>query len=192
MGLLSIFKSKPATIPSLEEQEKNARNIVDNFIGVVYSEFDKTEDSKERLVRKKFKIAGITNYCTVADQGLIKGVAFIDKNNQFDKNAIGLGKLNKNNAIASIYGYIPKDSKEDYEKIAEGKPILPFIGYIRRFTTYEGKSGLMGQVKFYSGPSKKIYEEMVKDVMTIDGAFKGYDGDQRISLEEQEYVLKGI
>lgn len=192
MGIFSLFKkgdtttNKAPVVPSEEQQLKDAKAYVDAFLDELYTDFDK--EGKGDYSRARYRIAGITNYCTGKDVGMISGLAF-PQNNPYDKDAIALGKV-KNSSIAGIYGYIPKDYKKDYYEFAGETKQLPFLGYIRHFETEGGRSGIMGWIKVYKGNCVGVYKEMIKDARLIQGVFKGYYEEQ--TLEEQKLDMELI
>ena len=194
MGLLSLFKSKSSapvtpTVPSIEEQQANAKKMVDSFISTAYVYFDKEGD--QDVETAYFRIAGITNYCSKKNVGMIQGFAFSDKNNPVDKSAIALGAYLGTAQISKIYGYIAREDKAKYKKFADGGIERPFFGYIREFVTSEGKTGIMGQVKFYKSEGRKTYQMMIDDAQLLEGVFKGYYKDQTLKEREEkpEWVL---
>ena len=189
MGLFSFFKKEktPVVVPSLEQQEKDAVAYVDSFLDEVFSDVDKEGEGEFGCSR--FKIAGITNYCSRKDIGMISGVTFIHSGNPYDKTAVALGRV-KNGIVSEIFGYVPKVDKKDFNKLAGENKNLPFLGYIREFTTEEGKSGIMGIVKLYKGNGLELYRQMVKDAQLLQGLSKGYYKEQ--TLEEQGEKIEWV
>jgi hypothetical protein len=184
MGLFSLFKkeSKPVVVPSLEEQFTIAKQYVDSFLDEIFDGFNK--DNEDDFDCAKFRIAGISNYCSNSDIGIIKGVTF-PQNNPYDKTAIALGKI-INGSVNALFGYIAKDDKKEFNKFADDNKQRPFIGYIREFFTEEGRRGIMGVVKIYKGNGSNLYQQMIKDTQLIQGVFKGYYNDA--PLEEGEKI----
>ena len=182
MGFFSLFKKDktPIAVPSLEQQEKDAVAFVDSFLGEIFTDFDKESNGEYECAR--FRIAGITNYCSKKDIGMISGVSFIHSSNPYDKTAVALGRV-KNGNVSEIFGYVPKEDKKDFNKFAGENKNLPFFGYIREFITEEGKMGIMGIVKLYKGNGVELYRQMVKDAQLLLGLSKGYYKEQ--TLEEQ-------
>lgn len=191
MGFLSFFKKGDSdagkiVVPSEEQQRKDAVFFVDAFLDTLYSDFDKEGTDDYDCAR--FRIAGITNYCTKKDIGLISGLSF-PQNNPYDKNAIALGRI-KGNSVSGIFGYIAKADQKEFNIFAGDNKQLPFLGYIRPFTTEDGHSGIMGLVKLYKGNCSKMYNRMIKDTQLLQGAFKGYYLDA--TLEEQGEKLEWV
>ena len=184
MGIFSIFKkeSKPVVVPSLEEQYASAKLYVDSFLEEIYDGFNKEDE--DDFESAYFRIAGITNYCSRSDIGLIKGVTF-QYSNPYDKTAIGLGQVRKD-CISRLYGHIPKADKREYNKLVGDIKQRPFFGYIREFVDGDGHKGIMGVIKVYKGNGAKLYRQMIKDVQLIQGVFKGYY--KEAPLEEGEKI----
>ncbi len=188
MGLFSLFKkeSKPVVVPSPEEQFTNAKHYVDSFLDEIYDGFNK--DDEDDFNCAKFRIAGISNYCSRSDVGIIKGVTF-PHNNPYDKTAIAIGRIT-NGSVSALFGYIAKDDKKEFNKFAGDNKQLPFIGYIREFVTEDRQRGIMGLVKIYKGNGSNLYQQMIKDTQMIQGVFKGYYNDAPLEEEEKiEWIL---
>lgn len=188
MGLFSAFKKNKASaslpsVPSEEQQREEAKAFVNAFLDALYTDFDK--EGAGEYSTAKFRIAGITNYCTQNDTGFIYGLSFLH-NNPYDKTAIALGRV-KNSNVSGIYGYIPKEDKKAFNEFAGDNKQLPFLGYIKAFINEEGRVGIAGKIKLYKGNCVGVYEEMVADAQLIKGAFKGYYKEQ--TLEEQDETL---
>ena len=189
MGIFSFFKKEKATIvvPDEEQQNQRAMAFVDSFLDEIYSDFDKVGTGEFECA--KYKIAGITNYCTKKDIGMISGVSFLHSGNPYDKTAIALGRVN-NGKVSDIFGYIPKVDKKAFSKFAGENMNHPFFGYIREFVAEDGKNGIMGIVKMYKGNGAELYKQMIKDAQVLQGLSKGYYKDQ--TLEEQGLKLEWV
>ena len=192
MGLLSIFKkgiseSNTPIIPSIEEQVSSAQRFVTLFLDALYSDFDKGSSGEVECAR--FRIAGITNYCSRKDIGMISGVTFLHSGNPYDKTAIALGRVH-DGKVSEIFGYIPKEEKKAFNKFAGEWDHLPFFGYIREFVTEEGKRGIMGIIKLYKGEGVQMINQMVKDAQLLQGLSMGYYREQ--TLAEQELKLEWV
>lgn len=188
MGLFSLFKkqSKVVIVPSIDQQYAAAKDYVDTFLDEIFDGFEKEESGDFECAR--FKIAGITNYCTRDDVGLIQGVSF-EHNNPYDKTAIALGRI-RNGKVSDIFGYIAKDDKKEFKKFSGENLQRPFIGYIREFVSSDGHKGIMGIVKIYKGNGRELYQQMIKDAQLVYGAFRGYYNDT--TLEEQGLKLEWL
>ena len=195
MGLFALFKKKepaaptPIVVPSKEEQEEMAAASLKLFLDQMYDEWNVDDDEFES---DYFDVAGITYYCNYSNVGMIRGLTFKDKNNPKDKSAIGMAAID-NNGNQKLIGYIPKNDKPRYRKIAKTAEQCIFIGYIRPFTDSSGRSGLMGRIKVYSGnaSSKGAYRSMLKDTKLLIGAFRGYIGEETLedAGEKLDWVL---
>ena len=194
MGL--FFKKKRNTddivpsIPSLEEQRQMAKTSVNSFLDQVTKGWNLDEEGDCECAY--FKIAGITNYCNYTDVGMVRGLTFKDKENPYDKTAIGI--MDISNKGKRLLGYIAKgEDKKEYKKFSEEVDYIPYIGYIRKFTDSQGKSGICGTIKLYKGVFGRImYDKMVADTQTLLGAFNGYYNNTlfKDSGEKLEWVLE--
>jgi hypothetical protein len=189
MGIFSFFKKEKAVVvvPDEEQQKKNAVSYVESFLNEIFTDFDKEGEGEFECAR--FKIAGITNYCSRKDIGMISGVSFVQSGNPYDKTAIALGRV-KDGKVSEIFGYIPKEDKKDFNKFSGENKNQPFLGYIREFIAEDGKRGIMGIVKLYKGNGVGLYKQMIKDAQLLQGLSKGYYKDQ--TLEEQELKLEWV
>lgn len=188
MGIFSFFKKEKAVVvPDEEQQKKNAVSYVDSFLNEIFTDFDKEGEGEFECAR--FKIAGITNYCSRKDIGMISGVSFVQSGNPYDKTAIALGRV-KDGKVSEIFGYIPKEDKKDFNKFSGENKNQPFLGYIREFIAEDGKRGIMGIVKLYKGNGVGLYKQMIKDAQLLQGLSKGYYKDQ--TLEEQKLKLEWV
>lgn len=196
MGLFVLFKKKepvaapaPIAVPSKEEQEEMAAASLKLFLDQMYDEWNEDEDE---FLCDYFDIAGITYYCNRSDVGMIRGLTFKDKSNPKDKSAIGIASID-DNGKQKLVGYIPKNDKPRYRKIAKTIEQCVFIGYIRQFTDSNGRYGLRGRVKVYAGnaSSKGAYQSMLKDTKLLIGAFRGYIEEETFedAGEKLEWVL---
>ena len=190
MGIFSFFKKEKATIvvPDEAQQKQSAVAFVDSFLDEIYDDFDKEGTGEFDFAR--FRIAGITHHCTRKDIGMISGVSFVQSGNPYDKTAIALGRV-KDGKVSEIFGYIPKEDKKDFNKLAGDFKNLPFFGYIREFVTDDGEKGIMGLVKLYKGNGVEVYRQMIKDAQLLQGLFKGYYKDETLEArgETLEWVL---
>lgn len=189
MGFFNFSKKGRATIviPDEEQQKKEAESLVDFFLDTIFADFDKKGEGEFECAR--FKIAGITNYCSRKDIGMISGVSFLHSSNPYDKTAIALGRVN-NGKVSDIFGYIPKVDKKAFSKFAGENLNQPFFGYIREFVAEDGKNGIMGIVKLYKGNGVELYRQMIKDATVLQGLSRGYYKDQ--TLEEQDLKLEWV
>ena len=190
MGLFFKKKNKvELTVPSLEEQTQQAIESVNSFLDQVTKGWALTEDGSCDCAY--FSISGITHHCDYSDIGIIRGLAFKDTENPYDKTAIGIMGINKTGK--KLLGYIARgEDKRKYKKFSEGADFMPYIGYIRKFTNSQGTSGICGVIKLYKGDFGQImYDKMVADTRTVIGAFNGYYKDEFLkdSGEKLEWVL---
>ncbi|MCR4864877.1 MAG: hypothetical protein K5850_06955 [Bacteroidales bacterium] len=193
MGLFSRKKKVEEavfTIPSMDEQKAMAKASVDAFLNQITSGWDLAEEGICEWGR--FRIAGITNYCGFSDIGMIRGITYQDKNNGYDKKAVGILGVDEKGRKKHL-GYIPKDRQNDYYELAGDASNLIFIGYIRKFITGDDYQGIQGIIRVYTGQAgSKLYDRMVEDTQLIMGVFKGYyeDQDLRNNPDELRWALE--
>lgn len=195
MSLLALFKKKeleapvPIAVPTKEEQEEMAAASLKLFLNQLYDEWNVDEDEFQCDL---FSIAGITYYCNSSNVGMIRGLTFKDKNNPKDKSAIGIVTID-DKGKQKLVGYIPKSDKARYRKVSKTAEQCVFIGYIRQFTDPDGRLGLTGRIKVYSGnsSSRGAYQSMLKDTKLLIGAFRGYIEEETIedAGEQLDWLL---
>lgn len=190
MGLFSRFKKaqEPASAPSLDAQKAEAKASVDAYLKQVTG--GGADLSKEGSYScAYFRIAGITHHCNFSDVGMVRGVTFNDKNNPYDKSAVGILDLCRGKE--RFLGFIPKEDKKEYKKFAGDEGAMFCIGYIRSFEDSEGQVGLLGRIKVCKGSGRAIYDHLVEDTQLLLGVFRGYYGEQLLKEngDKIEWIL---
>lgn len=192
MGLFSKWKKADVakSAPTIEEQKAEAKASVDAFINQLYSGWDNSREGS--FDSGYFKIAGITHYCDFSDVGMVRGMAFNDPKNPYDKTAVALVAVSSDGK-QKLLGHIAKDENKAYKNLVEDSDKNVFIGYIRRFETYDGEKGILGRLKVYYGDDgTKLYNQMIADTQVILGAFRGYYKDELLkdTGEKLEWILE--
>ncbi len=180
---------EPSTIPSTEDQTQAAKADLEAYFSTILNSWGTDDDDDWSY--DYFRVAGITHYCTTRDIGMIRGATFPDKSNPVDKGAIGIMSIS-DAGKQRLLGYIAKEDKARYKKLAGGAETRIFIGYIR---TFEGEDaqGIMGVIKVYGNSnSKSCYEQMIQDTRLLRGVFKGYYRNHWLKDEGErpEWILE--
>lgn len=133
---------------------------------------------------ESFRIVGISKYCTLSDVGIISGELIDEPENKYDKDAVVIIDANKN----QVLGYVSKNDKKAYRKIAQGKNRMPFVGYIESFVNEEGKTCVFGIVRTYAGDEETVLSDAQNDWDFLQSVFKIRPYDSRMAfLEEFKY-----
>lgn len=130
---------------------------------------------------ESFRIAGISEYCNLSDVGVISGELIDEPENRYDKDAVVIIDANKN----QVLGYVSKNDKKAYRKIAQGKNRMPFVGYIESFVNEDGKTCVFGIVRTYAGDEETVLSDAQNDWDFLLSVFKIRSYEYRIYFLEQ-------
>ena len=130
---------------------------------------------------RRFKIAGLHNYCGYKDIGPISGELRNEPDNRYDKQAVMVIEANKE----KLLGYIAKDEKAEYRKISQNQDRRPFVGYIEEFANEDGEARLFGVIRTYQGPADEIMTDMQNDWEFLHEAFSIKSYETRMQVLEQ-------
>lgn len=128
-----------------------------------------------------FRIAGISHHCSRRDIGAISGELIDELDNAYDKNAVMIVDANK----TQLLGYIAKEEKKEYRKIADGKARMPFVGFIEQYENCDGEMCLYGIVRIYAGDEETVMSDAQNDWDFIQGAFTIKSYEERIRMLDQ-------
>lgn len=130
---------------------------------------------------KRFRIAGLHNYCGIRDIGPISGELRNEPDNKHDKQAVMVIEANKE----KLLGYIPKDEKAEYRKISQNQDRRPFVGYIEQFANEDGEIRLFGIIRTYQGTDDEIMPDIQNEWNFLHEAFSIKSYEVRMQVLEQ-------
>ena len=130
---------------------------------------------------RRFRIAGLHNYCGIRDIGPISGELRNEPDNKHDKQAVMVIEANKE----KLLGYIPKDEKAEYRKISQNLDRRPFVGYIETFISEEGETRLFAVIRTYQGPEDEIMTDLQNDWKFLHAAFRIKSKEIRMQVLDQ-------
>lgn len=97
-----------------------------------------------RLATFETKVAGAQHHTTGGDIGVFKCIVLPDKNNPYDKNALGIYRTD-----GKLMGYIPRDEQRAYLRWGDGETKFG-LGYITEsYISGEDKDVRWGRVAFF-------------------------------------------
>ena len=128
-----------------------------------------------------FRIAGISHHCSRRDIGAISGELIDEPNNPHDRNAVMIIDAD----TTMLLGYIAKEEKKEYRKIADGKARMPFVGFIEQYENCDGEMCLYGIVRTYAGDEVTVMSDAQNDWDFIQGAFTIKSYEERIRMLDQ-------
>ena len=134
-----------------------------------------------KSISESFRIVGISKYCTLSDVGLISGELIDEPENKYDKDAVVIIDANKN----QVLGYVSKNDKKAYRKIAQGKNRMPFVGYIESFVNEDGKKCVFGIVRTYAGDEETVLSDAQNDWGFLQSVFNIRSYESRMDLLDQ-------
>lgn len=125
-----------------------------------------------------FRIAGISHHCSRGDMGVISGEMIDEPTNPYDKDAVMIMDANK----TQLLGYIARDEKRSYRRIADGKARMPFVGFIEQYENEDGEMRLFGIVRTYAGDEETVTADAQCDWEYLQHAFTVRDYEKRMEL----------
>lgn len=166
ISVVCIFASSPKAEDTTVIEEPNTEDIVRI-----------PSESKSEC----FRIAGLSHHCSYSDIGPISGEMIDEPKNKYDSDAVMIVEANR----TQLLGYIGRDEKRAYRKFADGRKRMPFVGFIERYVTEDGRTCLFGIVRTYLADEETIQKDGNNDWEFLEQAFKIKSYEKRMEVLNQ-------